>query len=48
MIPLFAYLFNRNKTKKNNYSILDIFPYFVLGFIGMIIFQKYWRPGIFN
>jgi len=40
MIPLFAYLFNRNKTKKNNYSILDIFPYFVLGFIGMIIFRN--------
>jgi len=41
MIPLFAYLFNRNKTKKNNYSILDIFPYFVLGFIGMIIFRNF-------
>ena len=40
MIPLFAYLFNRNKTKKNSYSILDIFPYFVLGFIGMIIFRN--------
>jgi len=40
MIPLFAYLFNRNKTKKNNYSLLDIFPYFILGFIGMIIFRN--------
>ena len=26
MIPLFAYLFNRNKTKKKNYSLLNIFP----------------------
>ena len=40
MIPLFAYLFNRNKTKKKNYSLLDIFPYFVLGFIGLIIFRN--------
>jgi uncharacterized integral membrane protein (TIGR00698 family) len=40
MIPLFAYLFNRNKAKKNNYSLIDIFPYFVLGFIGMIIFRN--------
>jgi uncharacterized integral membrane protein (TIGR00698 family) len=40
MIPLFAYLFNRNKTKKKNYSLLNIFPYFVLGFIGMIIFRN--------
>jgi uncharacterized integral membrane protein (TIGR00698 family) len=40
MIPLFAYLFNRNKTTKKNYSLLDIFPYFVLGFIGLIIFRN--------
>jgi len=40
MIPLFAYLFNRNKTKKKNYSLLDIFPYFVLGFVGLIIFRN--------
>ena len=40
MIPLFAFLYNRNRTKKKNYSILDIFPYFVLGFIGMIIFRN--------
>jgi uncharacterized integral membrane protein (TIGR00698 family) len=40
MIPLFAFLYNRNKTKKKNYSLLDIFPYFVLGFIGMIIFRN--------
>ena len=40
MIPLFAYLYNRNQTKTKNYSLLDIFPYFVLGFIGMIIFRN--------
>ena len=37
MIPLFAFLYNRNKSKKKNYSIINIFPYFVLGFVGMII-----------
>ena len=40
MIPLFAFLYNRNKTKTKNYSLLDIFPYFILGFIGMIIFRN--------
>ena len=40
MIPLFAFLYNRGKTKAESYSILDIFPYFVLGFIGMIIFRN--------
>ena len=40
MIPLFAFLYNRNTTKTKNYSLLDIFPYFVLGFIGMIIFRN--------
>ena len=40
MIPLFAYLYNRGKTKAKNYSLLDIFPYFVLGFIGMIILRN--------
>ena len=40
MIPLFAYLYNRNETKTKNYSMLNIFPYFVLGFIGMIIFRN--------
>src|SRR6056300_153416 len=38
MIPLFAYLYNRGQTKEQNYSILTIFPYFVLGFVAMIIF----------
>src|SRR6056300_11161 len=38
MIPLFAYLHNRGQTKDKNYSIISVFPYFVLGFVGMIIF----------
>ena len=40
MIPLFAFLYNRGEMKGNSYSILDIFPYFVLGFIGMIIIRN--------
>ena len=40
MIPLFGFLYNRGKIKDKNYSILSIFPYFVLGFIGMIIFRN--------
>ena len=40
MIPLFAFLYNRGEIKKNDYSILNIFPYFVLGFIGMIILRN--------
>ena len=40
MIPLFAFLYNRNAAKTKNYSLLHIFPYFVLGFIGMIIFRN--------
>ncbi len=40
MIPLFAFLYNRDSTKKKEYSILEIFPYFVLGFIGMIILRN--------
>ena len=40
MIPLFAYLYNRGRTKEKNYSLLDIFPYFVLGFVGMIILRN--------
>ena len=40
MIPLFAFLFNRGKTKEKNYSIFSIFPYFVLGFVGMIILRN--------
>jgi uncharacterized integral membrane protein (TIGR00698 family) len=40
MIPLFAFLYNRGKTKEKSYSIVTIFPYFVLGFIGMIILRN--------
>jgi uncharacterized integral membrane protein (TIGR00698 family) len=40
MIPLFAFLYNRNNVVKKDYSILAIFPYFVLGFVGMIIFRN--------
>ena len=40
MIPLFAFLYNRGKTKNKSYSIINIFPYFVLGFIGMIILRN--------
>ena len=40
MIPLFAFLYNRGLTNKKNYSIVNIFPYFVLGFVGMIILRN--------
>jgi len=40
MIPLFALLYNRGRTNEKNYSILNIFPYFVLGFVGMIIVRN--------
>ena len=40
MIPLFAFLYNRGEVKNEKYSILSIFPYFVLGFIGMIIVRN--------
>jgi len=40
MIPLFAFLYNRNNVVKKDYSLLAIFPYFVLGFLGMIIFRN--------
>ena len=40
MIPLFAFLYSRGKTKEGSYSILNIFPYFVLGFVGMIILRN--------
>ncbi len=40
MIPLFAFLYNRGQSIKNDYSIIDIFPFFVLGFVGMIIFRN--------
>ena len=40
MIPLFAFLYNRGQVREKNYSLLNIFPYFVLGFVGMIIFRN--------
>jgi len=40
MIPLFGYLYNRGNTEGRTVSIFSIFPYFVLGFIGMIIFRN--------
>ena len=40
MVPLFGFLYNRGKVKESNYSIFSIFPYFVLGFIGMIIVRN--------
>ena len=40
MIPLFAFLYNRGEVKNDKYSIISIFPYFVLGFIGMILFRN--------
>ena len=40
MIPLFAFLYNRGHTSKKSYSIINIFPYFVLGFVGMIIMRN--------
>jgi uncharacterized integral membrane protein (TIGR00698 family) len=40
MVPLFGFLYNRGKAKNKDYSILNIFPYFVLGFIGMIVVRN--------
>ena len=40
MIPLFAFWYNRDEIKEKSYSILNIFPYFVLGFIGFIIIRN--------
>jgi uncharacterized membrane protein YadS len=41
MIPLFAFLYNRNNVVKKDYSIIAIFPYFVIGFVAMIIFRNF-------
>ena len=58
MVPLFAFLYNRGQSKKKDYSIINIFPYFVLGFVGMIVirnvgdhffvsdFSNYWLDSI--
>ena len=40
MIPLFAFLYNRGQIIEKKYSVLNIFPYFVLGFVGMIIIRN--------
>ncbi len=40
LIPLFALLYNRGQIEKSDYSILNIFPLFVLGFIGMIFVRN--------
>ena len=40
MIPLFAYLYNRGQNHTKNYSIVNIFPYFVLGFIALIVLRN--------
>jgi len=40
LIPLFAFLYNRGEIREQKYSIFNIFPYFVLGFIGMIIVRN--------
>ncbi len=40
LIPLFAFLYNRGEIKDQKYSLLNIFPYFVIGFIGMIIVRN--------
>mgnify|MGYP002701334873 CR=1 FL=1 len=40
MIPLFAIWYYSCKKKEKNYSIVSIFPYFVLGFVGMIVLRN--------
>ena len=40
LIPLFAFMYNRRTINKKKYSIFNIFPYFVLGFIGMILIRN--------
>ena len=48
MIPLFAFLYNRGQSKEKNYSIIKIFPYFVLGFVGMIILRNFGNHFFIN
>ncbi len=40
MIPLFAFLYNRGQKVEKKYSIIKIFPYFVIGFILLIIIRN--------
>jgi len=48
MIPLFAFLYRRGLAKEKNYSIINIFPYFVLGFVGMIILRNVGDKAFIN
>ena len=48
MIPLFAYLYNRGQNNDQKYSIVKIFPYFVLGFIAFIILRNIGDVFFFN
>jgi uncharacterized integral membrane protein (TIGR00698 family) len=48
MIPLFAFLYNRNNVVKKNYSILAIFPYFCNRFCSYDNFKKYWGSIFFK
>ena len=40
MIPLFGYLYNKGNPDPSKVSLLNIFPYFVLGFIAMIVIRN--------
>tara|TARA_B100000131_G_scaffold42001_1_gene37780 strand:- start:728 stop:1798 length:1071 start_codon:yes stop_codon:yes gene_type:complete len=40
LIPLFAFLYNRGQVEKSEYSIFNIFPLFVLGFLAMIFVRN--------
>ncbi len=40
LIPFFAFMHNKSKLKQKNYSFKNIFPFFVIGFVGMIIFRN--------
>ena len=40
MIPLFAFLYNRGRSVDKKFSLINIFPYFVLGFVAMIILRN--------
>ena len=40
LIPLFALLYNRGQSHGSKYSLSGIFPFFVIGFIGMIFLRN--------
>jgi len=48
MIPLFAFLYNRGQSREKGYSLINIFPYFVLGFVGMIVLRNMGDQFFFN